>query len=240
MKVILLLFLCLLTVSCSVRQEIDLRPDGSGTIALKVELQPAFADWVQTMGEEAKTLGMKKEGAAGLFDEAAIRQGAASFRGVTVTSLQVPSRERLEMTLALADITALAGATASTATPLVSLERKGSRRVLRVHLDAATYAAIKPLVPGADNELFDVLGPQEKNPYTEAEYDDVLAFTIGDDAPKWVRASRIHTVVRVPGRVVSQTGGRVEGNAVRFEIPLLDVLLLRSPLVYTIEYEPGS
>lgn len=211
-----------------------MRADGSAAVSVQAQLQPAFAGWVQAMGEEAKTLGLKNAGAGALFDETAIRQGAASFAGVTVTRLAIPSRERLEMTLALADVAALAGAGRP---QLVTLERSGSRRTLRVHLDAATYAVLKPLVPGSDNELLGVLGPQEKNPYTEAEYDDVLAFTVGDDAPKWVRASRIEAIVRVPGRVVAQQGGRVDGNAVRFEIPLLDVLLLRQPLVYTIEYE---
>ncbi len=239
MRSLAFLLLCSgLLASCSARQEIDLQPDGSGTVAVSIELQRPFADWLLSMSEEAKALGLKSQSGA-LFDEAAIRANVATFPGATVTRLAVPSRDRLEMTLAFADVTALAGAPASgsAAAPFVSLTRSGRRATLRVRLDAAAYGALRPLVPGADNELLDVLGPQQKNPYTEAEYDDVLAFTVGDEAPRWVRASRIDAVVRVPGRVVSQTGGRVEGGAVRFEIPLLDVLLLRSPLVYTIEYE---
>jgi hypothetical protein len=237
----LLSLACLVVVSCAVRQEVDLASDGSATVAVRVDLQPAFADWLASMAEDAKTLGVK-QGSSGIFDEQAIRKGAASFAGVTVTRLAIPSRERLEMTLALADITALAGAQPADAgrRPLVTLERNGSRRTLRVYLDAANYARIKPLIPGADNQLFDSLGPQEKNPYTETEYDDVLAFTVGDDAPKWVRSSRIEVSVRVPGRIVSQKGGRVEGNTVRFEIPLLDALLLREPLSYAIEYDLGT
>lgn len=211
-----------------------MRSDGSASLSIDVRLQPAFADWAETMGQEAQTLGLKNAGAAVLFDEAAVRRGAASFAGVSVSRLAIPSRERLQMTLALADV---ASVSAAGGRQLIAVERSGSRRTLRVHLDAATYAAIKPLVPGSDNELFDVLGPQEKNPYTAAEYDDVLAFTVGDDAPKWARASRIEVLVRVPGRLVSQAGGRIEGGAVRFDIPLLAVLLLREPLVYTVEYE---
>ena len=106
-----------------------------------------------------------------------------------------------------------------------------------MHLDAASYAKIRPLIPGGHNQLLDVLGPQEKDPYTEAEYDDVLSFTVGEDAPKWVRSSRIEVSVRVPGRIVSQQGGRVEGNTVRFDIPALDALLLREPLTYAVEYD---
>ncbi len=223
------------------RQDIDLASDGSATVAVRVDLQPAFADWLASMAEDAKTLGVK-QGSSGIFDEAAIRKGAASFAGVTVTGLAIPSRERLEMTLALADITALSGSQPAEGgrKPLAALERSGTRRTLRVYLDAANYTKIRPLIPGADNQLFDSLGPQEKNPYTEAEYDDVLAFTVGDDAPKWVRASRIDVSVRVPGRIVSHKGGRVEGNTVRFEIPLLDALLLREPLSYAIEYDLGA
>ncbi len=220
--------------SCAVRQEIDLAPDGSGRVAIQVDLQPRFAAWMESMAEEARTLGLSK---GGLFDEAAIRKGAASFPGVTVSRLAFPSRERLEMTLELSDITALAGPVVAGRPPLVSLERSGSRRTLRVHLDAANYLRIRPLFPGSDNQLFDVLGPQEKNPYSPSEYDEVLAFTVGDDAPRWARASRIGVTVRVPGRVVSQQGGRIEGNTVRFDIPLLDVLLLAEPLVYVVEYD---
>lgn len=218
-----------------------MRADGSGTVAVQVELQPAFADWLESMQEEAKILGLRKGTGGGLFDETAIRQGAASFAGVTVTRLVTPTRERLEMTLALSDVTALAGATGASADPkrppLITLERNGTRRTLGVYLDAANYNRIKPLIPGAENSLLEVLGPQEKNPYTAAEYDDVLAFTVGEEAPKWVRASAIDVTVRVPGRIVSQKGGRVMGSSVLFEIPLLDVLLLRDPLVYVIEYD---
>jgi hypothetical protein len=151
-----------------------------------------------------------------------------------VTRLAIPSRERLELSLDAADLAAI-----GRGSPLVSLSSAGGRRRLTIRLDAAGYAAIKPLIPGGDNQLLEVLGPQPDNPYTEAEYDEVLAFTVGDDAPKWARASGIDATVRVPGRIVAVSGGRVEGGAARFAIPLLDVLLLRRPLVYTIEYEPG-
>ncbi len=240
-RLLLPLFICLAVASCAVRQEIDLAGDGSATVAVRVDLQPAFADWLQSMAEDAKTMGVNK-GSTAIFDEKAIRQGAASFSGVTVTRLVIPSRERLEMTLALTDITALSGSPPPDAgrPPLVSLERNGSRRTLRVYLDAANYSRIRPLIPGGHNQLLDTLGPQEKDPYTPAEYDDVLSFTIGDDAPKWARSSRIDVTVRVPGRIISQKGGRIEGNTVLFEIPALDVLLLREPLTYTIEYDLGQ
>jgi hypothetical protein len=229
----------LAVTACSVRQDIDVRADGSGTVSVRVDLAPAFAAWLASMASEAKTLGLNQ--GESLFDEASVKRGAAEFAGTTVSRFASPSRERMEMTLAIADLGALGAATGGAgAQPLLTLRGTGSRRSLSIRLDAATFARIRPLLPGMDNALVDVLGPQEKDPYTAGEYDEVLSFTIDPQAPAWVASSRVAVTVRVPGRVVTQQGGRVEGNAVVFQIPLRDILLLREPMLFAVEWEQGS
>jgi hypothetical protein len=222
--------------ACTVRQDIDVSADGSGTVAVRVDLVPPFAAWITSMATEARTLGLKQ--GDGLFDEAAVKRGASGFPGTSVTGFATPSRERLEMTLAIADLGALGTATKGAAgQPLVTLRSAGSRRSLSIRLDAATFGRLRPLLPGMDNALVDVLGPQDKDPYSDSEYDEVLAFTVDPQAPAWVAAARVNVTVRVPGRVVSQQGGRVEGNSVVFDIPLRDVLILRQPMVFSLDWE---
>jgi hypothetical protein len=44
--------------------------------------------------------------------------------------------------------------------------------------------------------------------------------------------------VKVDGEIVSQTGGSVAGGAVVFKVPLLRMLMLETPLDYSVTFTP--
>ena len=224
--------------SCAVRQEVSLRPDGSGSVAVRVVLREGFYDYLGEMNAEAGALGAPV--GADVFDLKRIQESVRSFPGVDLVGARTPNPRTLELDLSFKDVAAVARtANPAGSTPLFTFQRTGTRRLFRVHLDLPNYARIAPLIPGSENPLLEVLGPQAEQPYTEAEYLDVIAFMMGDHAPGWIRESTLEVRVQVPGRVVAQQGGIPVQGGVLFRIPLLDVLLLERPLVYSIEFETG-
>jgi hypothetical protein len=217
---------------------LQLRLDGSGVVNAEVRLGEGFRGYLEEMGEEAKQLGFNVGDV--IFDLDQLRRSTEAFPGVLLKDGEVVEPDLLRFTFSFDDLDAALPPDSSGHPQLFSYSRRGSRGTFTIHLDRESYAPIRSLIPGSENPLYDALGPQLEEPYTAEEYREVLAFMIGEEAPGWLDGSALALIVEVPGRVVSQKGGRRIPGGVEFEVPLLDVLLLREPLVYSVEFEAGQ
>jgi hypothetical protein len=66
----------------------------------------------------------------------------------------------------------------------------------------------------------------------------MIRFSLGDDGPGLVKKSSIVITVRPEGDIVSQTGGTAAGDEVVFRIPLLRLLVLDTPLDFSLTFRP--
>jgi hypothetical protein len=88
-----------------------------------------------------------------------------------------------------------------------------------------------------DNPFFRMFSPVENEGTTEAEYLEMMEFLLGEEGPEAVKGSMIEIRVNVKGRILSHSGGRIDGKSVIYEIPLLRVLLLEEPLEYSLTFK---
>ena len=72
---------------------------------------------------------------------------------------------------------------------------------------------------------------------TEAEYLDMVSFSIGDQGPGLLKKSFITMTIDPEGDIVSQTGGTISGGAVIFRIPVLRLMVLDKPLDYSVTFK---
>ncbi len=228
--------LILLTVSCTMSNTIVVKGDGSGTVAVRVEISKLFKEYLVSMAEVAGQEQIAKEGK--LFDLKEIQKGFEGRPGVTVKRLASPKPETLEVDLAFRSIQEVfASDDALKSTGVISFTQTNGTKTVKVHLDRANYKQTSVLFPGLSNPLFEGMGPQPNDAITEAEYLEMIKFSLGDEGPALVKKSFIEMAIRPEGEIVSQTGGAVTNGTVVFRIPLLRLLLLDKPLDYSVSFK---
>jgi len=113
----------------------------------------------------------------------------------------------------------------------------GGRKTVKLHLDRTNYTQLSVVFPQLKDPTFQSLGPQVDDTITEAEYLDMIRFSMGDDGPAALKKSFITLTIDPEGDIVSQTGGTVSGGAVTFKIPLIRLLVLDKPLDYSVTFQ---
>jgi hypothetical protein len=227
------LFASFALAGCAVNQRVSLEPEGSGTAVVRIRLEKILMDYLKDLSEVSGAAAQDK---GRIFNLEDIRKGFASRPEVTLTRLESPSPDRLEMELAFGSIEKLFAAPDKPQT-ILTLKKGPNGTTLRAHLDRKNFSQLLELAPFLKNPLFEGLGPQENDDTTEAEYLELIDLALGEGGSAALKASVIETTILVKGQVVAQTGGSVVNGGVVFRIPLLRVLLLNKPLDYSLTFK---
>jgi len=227
----ILALLSTLLAACAVNQRVALEPDGSGTAGVRIKLEKLLTEYLRDLSEVSGGAAQDR-----VFNVEDIRKGFAARQEVSLTRIESPSPERLEMDLAFRSVEKLFAEAGQTQT-ILSLRRSGDTTTLKVHLDRKNFPQLLELAPFLKNPLFQGLGPQENDDTTEAEYLELIDLALGEGGSAALKASVIETTVLVKGKVLSQTGGTLVPGGVQFRIPLLRVLLLDKPLDYALSFK---
>ncbi len=226
-------------LSCSVNQALSISGDGSGTLATHAEVAPLLRDYLSSLAEMSGGDSPLKKGQ--VFDAAAVRKDFQARPGVTVLRAVTPTPASLDLDLgfdSLAD--AVRGQGALSDAGAVTLVDDGDRATLTLKLDRSTYGQLTALFPPLRDPVMQQLGPQGTGKVSESDYLDMIRFSIGDDAPALLKKSFFTLTVRPEGEILSQVGGTVSAGVVTFRIPVLRMLVLDRPLVYSVTYRTGG
>lgn len=230
------LALALLTAACTVNQTIVVKSDGSGTATLHAEVSKLLGDYVSSLSEVS---GRTSQAAgAPVFDAAAIRKDFAAKPGITVQKVLTPTPLSLDLELgftSLKDVFTRDAALKSSG--VLTYAESGGKKTITIHLDKSNYPQLAALFPMLKDPTLASLGPQVDDTTTEAEYLDMVSFSIGNDGPGLLKKSFITLTIAPQGDILSQTGGTLSGRTVVFRIPLLRVMVLDKPLDYSVSYK---
>jgi hypothetical protein len=227
------LMILLLAGSCSVRQNITIKADGSGTAGLRVVMSMLLKDYLVSLAEVS---GRTEAAKGAVFDLAAIRKGFEGRQGVTVRRLESPAADTLELDLSYRSLSELFASDAASGTGAVSLKDAEGLKTLRVHLDRKNFRQLTGAFPVLADPAFAGFGPLADDTMTEKDYLSMIEFSLGPDSPALVQKSFLELTVRPEGQIERQTGGAVSGGAVTFRVPLLSLLVLEKPLDYSVSW----
>jgi hypothetical protein len=236
------LLACLLAASflllaCSATHTIVLKADGSGTMAMHMEVSQLLHDYIAGLTEMSGDPPALPQGQ--IFDLAAIRKGFAAQPGITVQGVASPDQRSLDVRVAFDSLAGVFAARPGLQNAnVISLTQTGGLETLRIHLDRSNYRQVAAFFPMLDNPILQSLGPQVGQKTTESDYLEEVRFSLGDAGPAEVRKSSIVISIQPEGEVISQTGGTVSGAAVIFRIPLLRLLVLAEPLDFSLTFKP--
>jgi len=229
-----------LLASCSIKQELLLDTDGSGTSTLEVDLKPLFMKYYEDLAAGFSQSYDPKN--PRVFDTDAIRRSFEANPGMELVSVATPEPHRLRLAFRFKDVSTMVRSQDQRVRDMISVKRKDGSETIRIYLDAKNLPGLLRIAPNGESRVAKMLLPPEGKALTEEEYLDHLAWALEDyagdeDVKAILKRASVDLGVKVKGRIVDQTGGRLHGDSeVRFSIPLLGLFTLKTPLEYSLTY----
>ncbi|AEC02318.1 hypothetical protein [Parasphaerochaeta coccoides] len=120
---------------------------------------------------------------------------------------------------------------------VLSLNATGNRTTLALDISLDTYDELSRIIPFLTDPGFEVYGPLYNQDMSADEYLEMIGYILGEDGPKAITDSRISLRFTTPAPIVSSQGVRIISSSVcEFSFPLIDFLLLHSPLTFSVTW----
>jgi hypothetical protein len=117
---------------------------------------------------------------------------------------------------------------------IVQVVQSGSDTTLLIHLDLENYPQLARMIPFLADPNFETFGPLYNEGMSEEEYLDMISYILGEEGPPSIEESVISLRLTAPSVIKRQSGGIHESpNSIRFDIPLIDFLLLAEPIEFS-------
>ncbi|MBI9106554.1 MAG: hypothetical protein JEZ04_07380 [Spirochaetales bacterium] len=222
--------------SCSVKNEITLGADGSGSASMTAKIDEMLVTYLSSLAEltgDAPADGV-------LFNVDDIRKGIEDNPGLRVKAIKNDADKLITAVVEFDDIEALILQSEENLgnEKIISFKKSEASKEIRIYIDIDNFLDIAPLFPMVEEPLFMTFGPLENQGLAEDDYLEMMEYALGDGGGKLIKESMITTIINIDGKLISQTGGRVSGkNSVTFETPLIRLLLLDKPIEYSIKFE---
>ncbi|MCL2411022.1 MAG: hypothetical protein FWC97_05190 [Treponema sp.] len=225
---ILFVFFVLLT-SCATRINASLAADGSAVTAVNMSLQPQVAALLQRMFSAG---GLAGERGGSVIDGPAIALSMSGAPGVASVTLRNTSPSALEGQIRIARINEFLSSVDGTAFINFEQGSSGGRIIVTINRDNGPVI-IDLLSPEIYDFLNALMAPIVTGEIlTAEEYLDIIASFYNPGISEEIALSRILVSVEFPGAITSLRGGTFSGRHAAFDIALLDLLVLETPLVF--------
>jgi hypothetical protein len=221
----------LLSVSCASQVGGILQSGGAANVQISASLEPRSAQLIKSLS--GRLGGSAEEpsldgGAIALSMQDAPGVKAVSFHNITPTTIQGSlSISAIDEFLNAAELPGQS-----------RLIRYTPERRLSIYLDLASGPE---LVGALSRDIADYLSALMAPLATgerlgSGEYLELVTSVYGAGISREIAAARIQAVIETPGPIVRVQGGTFSGREARFDIPLMDILVLEKPFLCEIEW----
>lgn len=243
---IIILSIILFFISCSSHQEMYLGNDGSGTTEVDISLHPVLMKYFRDIAGGFSTGQRVSE--MRLFDVKKIKEKISSLPHVVLQSVKSPSAAELKVTLSFDRIDHLFPESSKSAVPVIfQFSKKGKINTLIFTLTKDNFSFLTGFFGLGGNEIMDTFGPQKDQPFSKAEYMEMIEYLFGEYGSKKeidtiLSASTVTLSVNVSGDIISMAGSSTvttsfKGPLGKISIPLVEILTLVKPLVIKMSWK---
>lgn len=236
---ILSLFLIFVVLqSCTLKQTLHIDKNSSGTIDFDLSLASFFVEVTEQLSELFPDDSNVIEKNNGPFDLEKIKEDIDKNDSTELKALENPSENILRGTIAFDDISrALTVDGSNGIMDIFNFKVDNNRYILSVELNYETVGRFLLSNPSMDSPLMESFGPMANKGLSELDYLDMMEFAFGDESRLGIKESFLVMDVIVDGTILSQNGGKlIDGDTVRFEIPLLKILLLDESQSFSVTF----
>jgi hypothetical protein len=116
---------------------------------------------------------------------------------------------------------------------LLTIKNIGEEERFEFYLDLDNYPQLTQIVKFLEDENFETFGPLYNQGMSAADYLEMISYILGEEGPDAIEESVISLRLTAPKSISSYQGGILENdNTIRFDIPLIDILLLAEPITF--------
>jgi hypothetical protein len=233
----LIIFLSSLALlsSCTVKQEVYIEADSSGAVHFDIEVEEFFnevvedfkvfedeenADVTQTNIDEIQdSLNKSPYTRYAVLEEIEENHYVGTFQFVDASLFFNDVEDELNLE------------------DLFQFTKTDESTTLDFYLDINNYPKLTELVPLLKDPSFSIFGPEENIGVSQADYLDMISYLLGEEGPDAVMRSYISLVMNTNSPIISHEGGDIiTDTQIRFNIPMIDFLLLAEPVSYSVTW----
>ncbi len=120
---------------------------------------------------------------------------------------------------------------------IFTIREVGRQTRLTIYLDLENYPQLTRIIPFLADPNFETFGPLYNEGMSEEEYLDMISYILGEDGPPSINDSMISLRITAPSIIRQHQGGVLESpNSIRFDIPLIEFLLLAEPIRFSVTW----
>ncbi|MDR2743240.1 MAG: hypothetical protein LBB98_13975 [Treponema sp.] len=230
-----LLILCagmLFFASCSGKVEGVLKQDGSAEIELEIALGRHMVERLRLLNRVMQA----QDAEAPLLDGPAIALSMKAAPGISAVSLRNQGPSAVAGTVSVSRVDAFLALPARAAgTPFIRYDPAGR---LVITLDRETGPALLSLFSEDVRDYLSTLAAPVATgiPLTKTAYREIMASLHGSQVAGEIAAARIPITIEFPRPVREIKGGAAQDRHARFDLPLIDLLVLEQPLIYEVTW----
>ncbi len=224
--------------SCSLKQVLNIDSRGSGNVNFELTLAPFFVEVTEQLSALFPEEGEIPEEGQKLFDLEKINEDFSKGTGTILENLESPSNNILKGNLIFDNIsTALNGAGTNNILDIFSFTTVNNIHTLSVVFNYKTVEKFLTANPSFNSPLMENFGPLANRGLSDEDFLEMMQFALGDESRLGIKGSFLFMDVNVKGKIVDQIGGIVvDQDTVRFQIPLLRILLLDEPESFSVRF----
>jgi len=222
-------------ISCTARIDGSLAADGSAVLSVNMSLEPRMTALIRSLS----AAGGQSDGP--VLDGQAIAMSMSETPGISYVTFRNTSAAAIEGQIRINNVSDFLAAA-----DFITFEQgaSGGRCLIGINRDNGPVIVELLSEEIADylNALMAPLATGEE--MTKSEYLDLVAMFYNRTISEEIAGSRIRASFEFPGPVTSvsapglaqERGGAFSGRRATFDIPLLDLLVLETPLIYEVNW----
>jgi len=230
--IILHLFVAIFTLfSCTARIDGNITAAGSAVMTVSMSLGQRVTALIRSI---AAAGGQEP---AQILDGQSIARSMSKASGIDSVTFKNTSPSAVEGQVRISQINTFLASTDKKGFITFEQGNSGGRCVFSINMEncPAMIEYLSSDICDYLNALMAPIATGEK--MTKAEYLELVASFYNKSISDEIASSRIRASVDFPGAVTSAKGGTFSGKRAVFDIPLLDLLVLETPLVYEVNWK---
>jgi len=221
-------------LSCASQINGSLTGDGQADLNIRARLEPKISDFIRRLSAASGTAAPDT-----LLNGPEMAKSMSNAPGVASVTLKNTSPSSIEGPVKISRISDFLSS--GQVSGLISFEQKNAsgEGVCAVNLSLASgpwlLSLLSPEITGYLSALMAPIATGEA--LTKAEYLALVGSFYGKAIADEISGSSIRASVNFPGAIQSVKGGTFTGKRADFEIPLIDILVLETPLNYEVVWK---
>jgi len=221
--------LILILSSCSARIDGSLAADGSAVLSVNMSLEPRITSLIRSISEIGGQTG------GNVLDSQAVAQSMSAAPGIASVSFKNTASAAIEGQIQISNLNHFLSA-ANRGFITFEQNRSGGRCEISINRDNGPeiLSLLSSEISDYLNALMAPIASGEE--MTKGEYQELVSVFYNKAISDEMTASRIRASIEFPGNITEIKGGTFSGRKASFDILLLDLLVLETPVIFEVKW----